>query len=217
MANESAVEAMKKEALAETSPESLGAVNYMLTTTFVRGNKDIDAYTYLLKLVIQHALDLSQTHPAQAQDYVLAAIPMTFNLASNTWPGWADDFASKAKKHHQALGLEAARLNTELAEQAGLGPERRKNGFWILGCHFLAAGDFIEALEAFNTSRTLANEAQDDAFEVAVTGWMHLTNEVRGESRKPELDATVERLGELGEDGKFYADQLVTALGVFAG
>jgi len=54
------VEAMKQEALAETSPDSLGMVNYMLTTTFVRGNKDLGAYTYLLKLVIQHTLNLAE-------------------------------------------------------------------------------------------------------------------------------------------------------------
>lgn len=208
-------DAMQAEALMETSPAGLNAANFILTKTFVRGNQDVDGYTYLLKLVIQHTLDLADQHPAQQQDYLLAAIPMTYNLAANTWPGWGDEFSAKVGPQHQKLGTQAARLNVELADQAKLGPERRKNGYWILGCHLLASQDYVDALEAFDASRKFANQAGDATFELAVTGWMHLTSLLRGEDRTEQLTVVERRLADIDEDGKVYAEQLSTALRVF--
>ena len=65
---ESRATAMSQEALLETAPESLRAANYILSRTFDRGAKDLDAYTYLAKLLLQHTLNLADRHPAQARD-----------------------------------------------------------------------------------------------------------------------------------------------------
>ena len=78
--------AMGEEALLETAPESLRAANSILSWTFDRGAEDMDAYTDLAKLLLQHALSLAERHPAQTLDYKRAALPIAYNLAANTWP-----------------------------------------------------------------------------------------------------------------------------------
>ena len=109
--------------------------------------------------------------PEQAVEYKSAAIPMTYNLAANTWIGWGPSEAAAVRERHRELGLVAARKNVELAAELGLGPERRRNGYWILGAHQVAIGDHRAAAESFATSAALAKEAEDAAAALMAQGW----------------------------------------------
>ena len=210
---QAAMAAMLAEPLAETSPTSLGWTNYLLTKSFNRGVDDLDSYVYLLKLVIQHTLNLAERDPA----YKAVAMPMTFNLAASTWIGWGPDEVGAVTESHRRLGLAAAHRNVELGAELGLPPERRRNGYWVLGAHLLAAGEYAEAAEQFATSSALGKEGGDEAAALMAQGWVHVANILAGADEAERLQATRNALRGMGDDGVFYADQYAAALEVFRG
>ena len=213
--NAEATAKLLAEPLAETSPASLRMASFMLGKGFKRGQDDMDGYVYLQKLLVQHALGLAAQHSQQEIEYKSAAIPMTYNLAANTWVGWGEGQVGAIGEDHQRLGMEAARKNVALAAEVGLGPERRRNGYWMLGAHQLAAGDCAAAAESFTTSATLGSESNDAAATAMAQGWVHVAHILAGIDETAELDAVKSHLRTLGEDGQFYADQYAVALDVF--
>ncbi len=209
------VDAMLAEPLAQASPAGLSMANYMLSKGFNRGIDDLDSYVYLLKLAIQHALALAERHPEQATEYHGAAVPMTYNLAANTWIGWGPGEVGAVGEAHRRLGLQAARMNIDLASKLGLGPERRRNGYWVLGAHLLAAGSYAEAADAFATSRDLGAEAAIESAVQMAQGWIHVADILAGEPAAQQLAEVSDKLRGMGKDGAFYADQYEAALAVF--
>ena len=205
---------MAEEPLLETAPESLAAARYLLEDSFDRGVRDMGRYTYLAKLLLQQALHLAASDPSQADAYRRVAIPMAYNLAANTWVGWGEG-VGEVQESHRRLGLEAAHLNIALAREAGLGPERRRNGHWILGAHLIAAGDFDGAAREFAASRDLAAEAGLDQAARMAQGWIHVAAILAGKADAPKLDA-IKRALAGDEDGEFLSRQYDTALRVFA-
>ena len=203
---------MKAEALEETSPGSLRMAGGMLGKGFNRGVDDLDGYAYLQKLLIQHALGLAERNPDQATEYKSAAIPMAYNLAAHTWIGWGAGQVGAVEAHHRRLGLEAARLNIKLAAEVGLGPERRRNGYWMLGAQQLAAGDYDAAAQSFRASAALGAESDDEAATSMAQGWVHVARILAGQDESGDLDAVTAKLRTLGEDGVFYAGQYAVAL-----
>ena len=141
-------------------------------------------------------------------------VPMTYNLAADTWIGWED--AEEVAESDRTIGLEAARLNIELAEALGFGPERRKNGYWILGAHLLEAGDYEQAESAFTTSHEFTCQTDDEAAQVMTKGWIIASKLLRQEAAAETLEEIEHKLKTLGEDGVFYAAQYRPALEKFA-
>ena len=223
------------EALLETSPAGVAMATRLLERTFERGVRDIDHYAYLSKLVLQHTLGLAgcreagdglacstvpdgaagSAAPTEAEGYLKAAIPMAYNLAANTWAGWGEGVGD-IEERHRRLGLEAARLAVALAAEARLGPERRRNGYWILGAQLIAAGDLGAAADAFRTSRDLADEAGLAQAALMASGWIHVCEALAGRDSSRALAAVKERLRD-SEHGDFYARQYDAALKAFAG
>ena len=207
---------MLAEGLLETTPGGLRTVNYLLSRAFNRGVDDLDPYVYCMKLAIQQALRSAERHPDQAAAYKAAAIPLTYNLAMNTWPGWGPGEVGDVNDAHRRLGLAAARRNVELAAELGLGPERRRNGYWALGAQLLAAGDYAEATAAFAASRDLARAAELESAVLMAQGWIHAANILAGHDEQAALAAVVAALRGLeDDDGAFYAEQYAVALRVF--
>lgn len=220
------------EPLLWTSPAGAAMAARAVDDAFERGVRDIDRYVQLSKLVLQHTLALAGCEPGEAFDcaalpqrasdgadeaaaYLRAAVPMAYNLAANTWPGWGEGVGA-IEGRHRRLGLEAARLNVALAAAAGLGPERRRNGYWILGAHLIAAGDLGAAADAFAASRDLAAEAGLDQAALMASGWIHVCGILAGRDETAALTAVGERLrGD--RHGDLYADQYDAALEVFGG
>ena len=211
-------DAMRHEALLEAAPESLRAANHILSKTFDRGVKDMDAYAHLAKLLLQHTLNLAERHPAQALDYKRAALPIAYNLAANTWPGWGTpDGAVPVRDHHRRLGLEAARLDAALAAEVAPTAERRFNSHWILGAHLIADGAYADAVAAFEAGRTLAAEANLEQSATMAQGWIHLANTLAGTDETAALALIEAKLIEQGGDGPFFARQYAAAYAVFGG
>ena len=208
-----ATDALLASPIEAASPEALRAAHTVLNRAFDGGKRDLDGYAHLMKLLIAHALHRAAHAPEDdAQAYKLAAIPMSFNLAANTWVGWGPSEVGAVAPVHERLGLAAARKNIELAAEVGLGPERRRNGYWILGAHLLAAGDCADAATAFATSRDLAGQAGDEAAKGMAQGWMHVARTLAGHDETAQLEGVKAALRQRGGDGAFYADQYDTAL-----
>lgn len=142
-------------------------------------------------------------------------VPMTYNLAADTWGGWED--ADVVDKSDRAIGLEASRLNIKLAKALGFGPERRKNGYWILGAHLLEEGDYEKADSAFKTSHEFTCQTDDRAAQLMTEGWILASRLLRDEPLEQSLEEVKRKLKTLGDDGVFYAAQFDPALEKFAG
>ena len=208
-----AIDAMLAEPLEATSPAGLRTASYLLARRFNRGVDDVDGYVYLLKLLCGQALRLAKQHPEAAAGYRAAAIVLTYNLAADTWPGWGPGQVGPVTRAHRRLGLAAARRNVALAAELGLPPNRRRNGYWILGAQLLADGDTTAAAAAFAESRDLAAAANNDAGRLMAQGWLHVAAILAGSSEaRAALAAIVAELREQSEEGRFYADQYQTAL-----
>ena len=206
---------LAQESLGEMSPASIGVLGYLVREKLGPGESaDLFAHVHLVRALIQHALSLAETLAEQAIEYRTAAVPLTYNLAADTWSGWG--LGAAIAEPYRKLGMEAARLNTELALDVGLGPERRKNGFWILGAHLIAAGRVDDAISAFERSRELAIEAGDATSALMAKGWVHLASVVGGRVGSEELDAIKRDLEALGEAGKLLAAQYEPALKQFS-
>lgn len=147
-------------------------------------------------------------------DDLSSIVPMTYNLAADTWSGWED--AGINDKSDRAIGLEAARLNIKLAQELEFGPERRKNGYWILGAHLLEERDYEQAESAFKTSYEFTCQTDDKAAQLMTQGWILASQLLRGEAVEQALEEVKDKLKTLGEDGVFYADQYNPALKKFA-
>ena len=211
-----AIEQLHTEALLDMAPSSIGIAGFILTTTFNRGRDDIGGYTVLARALIQHTLSLAERRPALAAEYKAQALPLTFNFASFTWPGWGEgNVAHDLDDRHRRLGMEAAQLNVALHEELTTPPARRKNGYWVLGIHHLADGTHDAARDAFSTSRDLAATAGLEDSRAMAQGWIHFTNILAGKDESAALADIDTSLRKMGDDGTYYADQYATAMAVF--
>ena len=219
-----AIAATLAEPLTASSPNGLRIASALLNRMFAQGTasahdparrrEHLDGYVAVQKALLQHALDSARHQPEDANAYKSAAIPMSYNLAANTWIGWGAEAAGPITMAHQRVGLAAARLNVELAAALGLGPERRRNGAWMLGAQLLAAADYEGAAAAFATSRTLARESGDPAATLMAQGWIHVAAILGagGPDARRQLGEVKARLETLAGDGPFYAAQFETAI-----
>ena len=207
-----ATDALLASPIDAASAETLRAAHTVLNRVFDGGKRDVDGYVLLMKLLIAHALHRAAHAADNAKAYKRAAIPMAFNLAANTWVGWGPGQVGAVAPVHERLGLAAARKNIELAAEVGLGPERRRNGYWILGAHLLAAGDCVDAASAFATSRDLAEQAGDEAAKGMAQGWVHVARTLAGHDETAQLEEVKATLRQSAGDGAFYADQYDTAI-----
>ncbi len=211
-----ALNKLEGETLLETSPSSVGVANFVLTTTFDRGVEDIGGYTLMMKVLIQHALNLATDHPEHAAEYKSQLLPITYNLATNTWPGWGEgEVSPDINERHQAIGMEAAHLNVKVAEELNAPPQRRKNGYWALGIHQIAAGNYTEATQTLARSRDLADEAGIEDAKLMAQGWIHFANILAGQDESSSLDEVEKKLRSMGADGEYYANQYDVAMQVF--
>ena len=224
MSKQAALAALLAEPLEVTSPDSLrvahGLLSRMLRSGLAGGGdvqhrqQHLDGYVLLMKALLQHTLKQAERHPQQAKAYKAAAIPMTFNLAANTWVGWGLDEVGPVAAQHHRLGLAAARKNIELAADVGLGPERRRNGYWVLGAQLLASADYEAATTAFQTAKELGGESADATAASMAEGWIHVAGILGGggPDHARQLERVKEELRRQGGDGPFYADQYDTAI-----
>jgi len=206
--------ATMSEDLQESSPESIRSTATALRKSLDRSDpEDMFAYVHATRLLISHGLAISErASRGQRKALKEAIMPVTYNLAADTWSGWGEVLP---EPDYQRLGLQAARLNLSLRQQLKPDPKSLFRGNWIVGAHLLAAQDYSGALESFSNCHALAIEASDQESALMTMGWFHVTNILRGQDEQRLLGMIQSQLRSRGKDGTFYAAQYDAALKVF--
>ncbi|MYD43828.1 MAG: hypothetical protein F4W90_08050 [Gammaproteobacteria bacterium] len=134
-----------------------------------------------------------------------------FNIASFTWPGW-DDSSEPISDARQQLGLQAAQRGLAIAEQID---EVTPNILWILAMHQINAGQFDGAVASLARAKLLA---ESEFLREMHAAWQYfaLAAKKGDESSVDTLNQSIQRLRDWDDEyNDFYADQLVTAKGVY--
>ncbi|TAK14155.1 MAG: hypothetical protein EPO32_02780 [Anaerolineae bacterium] len=176
----------------------------------------IQIYQAGIEYALRTSLDVAEQDAELAFSLSSAAKGLNYDLAANTWPGWADDGIAITPEQ-QALGYGAAHKNLELAEILEKGDLPLGRAHWLIGAHHLAAGEHAPALDAFARAVDHTRRAGEPA-EAQLSEGYHALAEglLNGGTAGDRWDAI---LGELAkaENGGFFIQQLETARRVFAG
>lgn len=86
---------------------------------------------------------------------------LAFNVASFTWPGWAEP-GIDPNLTDVTLGYDAAKLGVRLIEEMDAGALALSRAFWMLGAFQLHAGRSMRAIESFDASAGYAKEADSE-------------------------------------------------------
>lgn len=139
-----------------------------------------------------------------------------YNLASFTWNGWDEPGISPGPAE-LSLGLEAARMNLQLAQDLNKGDIPMSRAWWMLGGQQISAGRAADAAESFLAAARHA-EAASAAGEVlmalAFVGIARASAspddaEARAETRKRREELRPEK------EGEFFISQVDAAWKVF--
>ena len=187
----------------------------------LHSKKAIAAEIAIGRAGIQYCLTIGQTLRDKDLKRSIAmremARQISYNLAANLWPGWAEEGVVLGSGD-LATGLELAKLDLRLIEETESPPKKRSNGHWLIGAQLIAAGQYMEALSHLESARQYADKAADTDHLNMIKGYIGLA-EILGKrpEGKQHFDSAVAELSKSqGEDGKFFADQLRTASKVFA-
>jgi hypothetical protein len=185
------------------SPDTFLATVRQVRRTLYWEKKDLASYVAVTTHLLDTALTNSKGTAEAAQFFAARALGLSYDIASFTWTGWNEpDIAVTPAL--QAAGLEAARLNFELAQQDKVPESLRKGAHFILGAQLLASGDAAEAIRIWSSSPD----------PQSTHAWVLLAKVVQGEDAR-ELDAALEAMLARGGEGSEIANQVQTARSVF--
>lgn len=172
-----------------------------------------------IHLALTEAERLQPADPELAVQLRGQAKTLAYDLGSNLWPGWQDEGIELAPAD-LATGLEAARLNLQLAEELNRPPLPRCNAHWLLGAHELAQDHSPAAREQFNWARQQAEHAARPDYALMCRGYAAIAalRMSPGDTAAASDFATVLRdLRAIGsEDATFFAGQLESVRAQFA-
>ena len=154
---------------------------------------------------------------AAAKKLQSAAKTMAYHLAVNTWPGWDDQEVTLTASDTMA-GFDAARLHLRLVTRLGGSDEVLANAHWLLGAHYLAAGQHQEALEALTAAAGRFRQAKKPVHATMAAGYcgiVKMTRQPTHDEGKEQLDKAVAVLVKLDtEEARSFVGQLHTAVKV---
>lgn len=157
---------------------------------------------------IQYGLVRAAAEALQAAEIKGRVKGLTYNLGTNTWPGW-DDPGITITASERVIGLQAAHANLRLAQELERGDLPMSRAYWLLGAQLLAAQQFDAARQLFVDAARLAVAAGEDAEHLMNKGYAALVDVIQG-GDETALEAIKADLTKL-EDGTFFAGQIDTA------
>ena len=163
------------------------------------------------------AATLSEKDSEKAAALRGVAKSITYNMASFTWPGW-DEEGIEISKQQLAEGLQAARANLRLSNELMGGSLAKSRAYWVLGAQELAAGNIKSSSQAFLKAAEHAKEAGSRGEELLAKSYGYVVEILKAEDKGTPTEQLHRLLAELLKeaDGKFFADQVETALHVFS-
>ena len=183
--------------------------------------KDLTAALVFGRAGAQHgvmmAAILAKKDPKKAAVLRALAKGFTYDIASFTWPGW-NEKGIEISEEALAEGLQAAHANLRLAIQLKKDPLAMSRAYWMLGAQQLAVGRMKSSGETFLKAAAEAKKAGSRAEEVLGESFVCLTEVLAETENKASTGRLHGLLAELRKqkDGSFFADQVDTALEVFA-
>ena len=165
---------------------------------------------------IEYALRESQaTGDAEWRaDLRTAARKLSYNVSANLWPGWADEAVQPTSSDLDSA-LDLARLHLRLVLEERLDPDSIGNARWLVGAQRLAVGQEQSAHYDFETAKAAYQEAGKPASGWMAEGFQALSLQLMGTAGHNRFDTAIHELKKLGDDGEFFADQLLAAKRVF--
>jgi hypothetical protein len=160
---------------------------------------------------------VAKTDPELSEQLLGQAKAVSYNLASFAWPGWGEE-GIVLSPSDISMGFDAAKLNLRLAIELKRGADPMGKAHWMLGAYYLAVEDPEAAKEQFGIAADFEREASPEGKGLLSEGYRVVTDLIAqpDESKlSAELAQIQDQLRKL-EDGAFFADQLSTALRVFA-
>lgn len=182
----------------------LAAVRQVRQTLYWE-KKDLASYLVVATHLLDTALANSTGSTEASKFFAARSLGLSFDIASFTWPGWNEPGVTVTPAL-RAAGLEAARLNFELAQDDQLPDGVRKAAHFILGAQLLAAGEATEAIQVWSSSP----DAQ------GTRAWVQLAKVVLG-ADPIELNALLKELETQGGEAEETAKQVQAARAVFMG
>jgi hypothetical protein len=180
----------------------LAAVRQVRQTLYWE-KKDLASYVVVATHLLDTALANSAGRTEASKFFAARSLGLSYDIASLTWPGWNESRVTVTPAL-RAAGLEAARLNFELAQDDQLPDGVRKAAHFILGAQLLAAGEATEAIHVWSSS--------PDAH--STRAWVLLANAVLG-ADPAELNALLKELETKGGEAEETAKQVQAARAVF--
>jgi hypothetical protein len=125
--------------------------------------KKLPAVVAMARAGVQYGLSAAAAmpDPDTATKIKSKAREIAYNLASFTWPGWAEP-GIEIGWTDLAIGLDAAKTVLRLVKELNLGDLRLSRAYWMLGGHHLAAGNLSEAEACFNQAENFATSANSE-------------------------------------------------------
>lgn len=143
---------------------------------------------------------------------------LAYNLASFTWPGWAEPDLHLEEAQVEA-GIDAARQNLRLALELDKGALPMSRAYWMLAGHLLTRRAYAGAQALFLRAELYARRAAalDEAMNARafylMACWLH---DPRNDQRRLSYEEAYRELSAI-ENGEFYQGQLDAALGAVLG
>jgi hypothetical protein len=185
------------------SPESFLAAARLVRQSLYWEKKDLASYVVVATHLLDTALANAKGSSGGAEFFMARSLGLSYDIASFTWPGWNEPGVIVTPTL-LAAGLEAARLNFNLAQEVQSPEGVRKAAHFILGAQLLAAGEPAEAIRIWSTSPD----------EQGNHPWVLLAKVVRGDD-PGELDRVLLDLQWQGGEAEEMSKQIQTARSVF--
>jgi hypothetical protein len=185
--------------------------------------KDVPLMLMIGRAGVQYALlearRCDRVDPTQARELRAMAKGMAYNLSANCWPGWNEPgiVISPDELEH---GYDLARLNLHLAHELQVAPDKLAGAYWLLGAHQLAAKETAAAVDSFQQSAKLYEEAaqvdsqhmaqgyvgiaQMQSVQLQAVGQERLANAIAALAARDTEDSRL-FAQQLGDVAKFYA------------
>jgi hypothetical protein len=186
----------------DVSPEAFLAAVRQVRQSLYWEKKDLASYVVVATHLLDTALTNAKGNSESAVFFAARSLGLSYDIASFTWPGWNEP-GVVVTSTLQAVGLEAARLNFELAQEQA--PEAvRKAAHFILGAQLLASGEPAEAIRVWSASPD----------EQSNHPWVLLAKVVQG-GDVGELARALAGLQAQGGEAEEMSKQIQTARSVF--
>lgn len=180
--------------------------------------KNLPALMVLAQAGLQHALTVEATLPPEAANALKSvAKGLAYDLASFTWPGWAEP-GINIDPTALWVGLDTAKINLRLAQELQKDELPMSRAYWMLGGQQLANGQLEMAEASFTQAESYAAAAGVEAERLLARAFILLSQRVAAPADPAEgaqLAAIKQQLETL-ENGPLFINQINTAWQVFA-